>query len=433
MLLFGDLHINWHIVDKVIGNMKDRISMNSQEKNLIFLGDYVYHFSYDREALLKLYNFFLDNYRQGKNVYILAWNHDRLWNTFVFEEAKRTYEIIKNIFADDWKNWKIEFITQPKIENIEWENILFLPYCLELDGGVSFSQDNEVPSWVIPQSNNSDFHKGAQLIEIENTIKTLSNSKNKNERFSAGLNELLLKYYKQYGKMTVVHHYYTEWLNFPWQKWKFRFSDVALSKNFCDIEWLKLISWHLHQWFAYKNYLCVWSARNTSPLEINQIKIFFKYSWDKLEWKIYCVNPYFQLENTWNENAIIDENFMQNLRESIVNQNISNYKNSDFDIQIQPEYELKNKDISLSLKVDNINYDEIYSYIDEQLFKDLKDVKLKKNFVQTEALFEKMDIEWKNLTAWFSDWKNLLKNYISVKYPADYDKYIEFLQKEKIL
>jgi hypothetical protein len=43
--------------------------------------------------------------------------------------------------------------------------------------------------------------------------------------------------------------------------------------------------------------------------------------------------------------------------------------------------------------VDNVNYDEMYSYIDEALFKDLKDVKMKKNFVKTEELFEKMDLE----------------------------------------
>ena len=132
MLLFGDLHINSRIWDRVIETMRDWIFQNPDEQNLIFLWDYVYHFSYDREALLKLYTLFLDLYKSGKNVYILAWNHDRLGNTFVFEEAKRTYEIIRNVF-DNWESsGKIEFITQPKVENIEWEDILFLPYCLEI-------------------------------------------------------------------------------------------------------------------------------------------------------------------------------------------------------------------------------------------------------------------------------------------------------------
>lgn len=55
-------------------------------------------------------------------------------------------------------------------------------------------------------------------MEIENTINTLSKSQNKNERFSAELNKLLLAYYQKYGKLTVFHHYYTEGVNFPGQK-----------------------------------------------------------------------------------------------------------------------------------------------------------------------------------------------------------------------
>ena len=98
MLLFGDLHINSRICDRVIDAINLWVNQNPDERNLIFLWDYVYHFSYDREALLRLYTLFLDLYKEWKNVYILAWNHDWLGNTFVFEEAKRTYEIIKNVF-----------------------------------------------------------------------------------------------------------------------------------------------------------------------------------------------------------------------------------------------------------------------------------------------------------------------------------------------
>jgi DUF438 domain-containing protein len=48
------------------------------------------------------------------------------------------------------------------------------------------------------------------LIEIESTVNTLSKSQNKNEKFSAELNKLLLEYHQKYGKLTVIHHYYTE-------------------------------------------------------------------------------------------------------------------------------------------------------------------------------------------------------------------------------
>lgn len=59
------------------------------------MGDFVYHFSYDRAALLELFELFLDLYREGRNLYILAGNHDRLGNTFVFEEGKRVFDLLQ--------------------------------------------------------------------------------------------------------------------------------------------------------------------------------------------------------------------------------------------------------------------------------------------------------------------------------------------------
>ena len=442
MLLFGDLHINSRICDRVIETMKDWISQNSDEKNLIFLWDYVYHFSYDREALLKLYSFFLELYQGWKNVYILAWNHDWLGNTFVFEEAKRTYDIIKNVFHWDENGGKIEFITEPKVEQIEWENILFLPYCLEIGvwlddvplywKGVADESAGGFLKSSVSLCSPAPLSKGAQLIEIENTINTLSKSQNKNEKFSAELNKLLLEYYQKYGKLTVIHHYYTEWVNFPWQRWRFYFNDIALSHLFCELDWLKLISGHLHQWFAYKNYFCTWSVRNTSPLEVNQAKMLFKYSDWKMSGKMFFVNPYFQVKNI-SEWVKVDDNFLENFKKEVIQENINNYENQWWDVEINLDYEMKNKDVSVSLSVWNMNYEDMYSYIDEDLFKQLRDVKLKKVYEQTDDLFEKMDIEWKNLTSWFADWKWLLKDYLKVKYPNEYEKYLDFLKKENIL
>ena len=443
MLLFWDLHINSRICDRVIEMMKDWISQNQDEKNLIFLWDYVYHFSYDREALLKLYSFFLKLYQEWKNVYILAWNHDWLGNTFVFEEAKRTYDIIKNVFHWDENGGKIEFITEPKVENIEWEDVLFLPYCLEIgEESVPLMKGDRGGLWTSPtppykggqdSSLRSEWQGlWAQLMEIESTVNTLSKSQNKNEKFSAELNKLLLEYYQKYGKLTVIHHYYTEWVNFPWQRWRFYFNDIALSHLFCELEWLRLISGHLHQWFAYKNYFCTWSVWNTSPLEVNQAKMLFKYSDWKMSGKMFFVNPYFQVKNIA-EWVKVDDNFLENFKKEVIQENINNYQNQWRDVEISSAYEMKNKDVSVSLSVWNMNYEDMYSYIDENLFKDLKDVKLKKVYEQTDDLFEKMDIEWKNLTSWFADWKGLLKDYLKVKYPNEYEKYLDFLKKEKIL
>lgn len=59
------------------------------------MGDFVYHFSYDRGALLELFQLFLDLYREGRNVYIVAGNHDWLGNSFVFEEGKKVFDLLQ--------------------------------------------------------------------------------------------------------------------------------------------------------------------------------------------------------------------------------------------------------------------------------------------------------------------------------------------------
>ena len=433
MLLIWDLHINSRIKDRILEELKKHIS-NSSEKNIIFLWDYVYHFAYDRTALLSLYTLFLELFSQWKNVYILSWNHDWLWNTFVFEEAKMTYEMItKNVFSDQtW--WKIEFITKPKVENIEWEDILFLPYYLT--------------NWSVDSLQNNFW---ADYTEIENTITTLSQSNKKNEQISAHINQVLLDYIKKYPKLTVIHHYYIEWISFPWQRARFYFNDIALSHLFCDLENIKMISGHLHQGFVYKNYLCTGSVRSTSPLETNHIKALFQYSNNSIKWKLIFINPYFFIDNSSINKTNNDSLFsidwenkqeISQLTEAFVDQFIldtieqnkqyylwSEYRKVDFD----ENFSLDKKDISISLKVEEINYDKIYQYIDEDFYKKLKDFKLKKHLVVSKDLSDKLDIEWKNLSQWFSDRKNLLKEYLKVKYPEDNEKYLDFLRKEKIL
>ena len=96
MLLIWDIHINTRYQDKILTELSTVFSAYPDEKNIVFFGDYVYHFAYDRNALLELYNMFLDLFTQGKNVYVLSGNHDRLGSSFVFEEAQKAFEIIQN-------------------------------------------------------------------------------------------------------------------------------------------------------------------------------------------------------------------------------------------------------------------------------------------------------------------------------------------------
>jgi hypothetical protein len=45
------------------------------------------------------------------------------------------------------------------------------------------------------------------------------------------------------------------------------------------------------------------------------------------------------------------------------------------------------------LKVDDVDYDKIFEYMDENLYKKLKDFKLKKHVVVSKDLSNKLDIE----------------------------------------
>jgi calcineurin-like phosphoesterase len=80
----------------LLEQIKAFVASQPEEKNLIFLGDFVYHFSYDRGALLALFELFLELYTQGKNLYILAGNHDRLGNSFVYEEGKQVFDLLQH-------------------------------------------------------------------------------------------------------------------------------------------------------------------------------------------------------------------------------------------------------------------------------------------------------------------------------------------------
>ncbi|MDR2416334.1 MAG: metallophosphoesterase [Candidatus Peribacteria bacterium] len=133
MLLIGDIHINSTYKDKILTTLRNVIASQPAEKNLIFLGDFVYHFSYDRNALLALYDLFLDLYQQGKSLYILAGNHDRLGNHFVFEEAKKAFSILSSLMKGRTEEGgSLHFITTPFLTEIEGRSICFLPYMLDI-------------------------------------------------------------------------------------------------------------------------------------------------------------------------------------------------------------------------------------------------------------------------------------------------------------
>ena len=125
MLLIGDIHITTRMSGSIITMLSDFVAKNPQEKHIVLMGDYVYHFAYDRTALFALYEFFVSLFEQGKSVYVLAGNHDRLGTSFVYAEAKKAFDLLNK-----HSTGKLFFITEPVVHIIEDENILFLPFMI---------------------------------------------------------------------------------------------------------------------------------------------------------------------------------------------------------------------------------------------------------------------------------------------------------------
>ena len=402
MLLIWDIHLSAKIKDKVLKQLKDFISSKPEENNIVFLWDYVYHFSYDRTALLELFQLFLELYKQWKTLYILSWNHDWLWENFVFEEWKKVFDLLQ-----EW-TWSIHFITKPRLTHIDWEKILFLPFCLNLKE----DEYEEYQDW-------------------KNMFtETLLESKDKNEVFSWKVNQLVNWFIKKEWKLTIIHHYYTNKQKFPWYRSLFSYRDIALSEQLLDNPDITLISWHLHAPFVYKNYLCTWSVRPTSSLESNQLKWCFTYSNNKFSF--YASQPihYIETENIWatNEEQLnsIYRQYTQNLKSIFEGSN--SIKLEEFQVP-----DLSINDISLTLKVKNLDYDKIDEVLDPSLREKLTDFRLKKDSSQMNDLLEKLwkPDEEKLQSFWW--WQELLKDYLKNKFPDDYASYESILRDLKVI
>ena len=402
MLLIWDVHLSAKVKDKVLKQIRTFIESKPNENNIVFLWDYVYHFSYDRSALLELFQLFLELYKEWKTVYIISWNHDWLSENFVFEEGKKVFDLLQE------NPWSIHFITKPELAEIEWEKVLFLPFCLDL-------KENEYEEYKL----------------WENSLtKTLLESKDKNEVFSWKINQLVNWFIKKEWKLTIIHHYYTNKQKFPWYRSQFSFKDIALSEELFDNPDITLISWHLHAPFVYMNYLCTWSVWPTTSLESNHLKWMFTYS--NSNFSFYASQPihYIETENVWvtNEEQIqsIYRQYTNNIKTIFESSNI--LKLNEFEVP-----DLSIKDVSLTLKVKQIDYDKIDDVLDPKLREMITDYRLKKDSQQMKDLIEKLwkPDEEKLQTFWW--WQELLKDFLKVHYPDDYNEYENILRELNVI
>lgn len=71
MILIPDIHISAKQGDKIL-RVLENIFETHNDQEVLFLGDYVYMFSYDRAYLLKLFELFVKLYQQGRRVLVMA-------------------------------------------------------------------------------------------------------------------------------------------------------------------------------------------------------------------------------------------------------------------------------------------------------------------------------------------------------------------------
>ena len=431
MLLIPDIHINSTYKEKIIDAIKEYISSNKDEKNIIFVWDYVYHFSYDRNALMMLYNLFLDLFHEWKTVYVLAWNHDWLWDSFVFQEAQKAFEIVNK----SNNLWKIYFVTEPEFFDIEGESFFMLPSFIKMERWKDATDRKSFRGKMERWNENN-------LKEINEQIKILKESQNKNEQMAGKVNQILLDFIDKFltenpnKNLTVIHHYYFHNTVFPWQKSRFSYKDIALSEEFLNLKNVRFVSWHLHQSFVFKNYLCIGSLWSTSPLEVNQVKYFCKLNSDKVDLEQININPYILIDKSLIlQNEKIDEKYIENFYLEILENSQKNFENEDniWNIKISKNKNLDLKSVNLTIRVPEIDYKQIDSIIDENLRKSLKDVKLKKESVSIQDLLQDFEVSTKNLSTGFADWKVILKAYLEKKYQDEYGKYEKVLQELKLI
>ncbi len=333
----------------------------------------------------------------------------------MFEEAKKAFDIINNweLKIENWKWGNISFITKPKIEEIEGEKILFLPFFLPWE--------NEELEY-IPENE--------KLKAISDFSTLLEKSNHKHEAFSGYINKYIAEQIDTHPWITVIHHYYTNGTVFPGQKSRFNYKDIALNEQFLELPDVKFISWHLHQGFTHTNYLCTGSVRSTSSLETNQNKYIFHY--DTLNKKITAipitVNPQFLIQNK----EILSEKLLYEEIKHINKINKEYFQSPLRNISFQEDKNINIKDITLTLQVEQIDYDKIDEIIEPELRKTCKDLKLKKKTENIDKLLSNFKID-SNQLSWFSDRKHILTEYIQKKFGSDYPKYEKVLKELKLL
>lgn len=117
MLLIGDIHINSRHAETLIHMLRNYATAHD-DRQILLLGDVVYHFSYQRGALLQLFELFVERYQQDKQVIVLAGNHDWIQDAYVYAEAQKAFAVIQKKDLTEGASG-IFFVTHPQLVDLE--------------------------------------------------------------------------------------------------------------------------------------------------------------------------------------------------------------------------------------------------------------------------------------------------------------------------
>ena len=406
MLFIWDLHIKTDMKD-IIFEKLENILNKTDKKNIIFLGDFVYHFAYNPQIIWEFFDIILKYANNWKKIYILAWNHDYIKSHFIFSEAEKLTNLTELP--------TLHIISQPKVQIIGDKKILFLPFYTRIAKEEEFSQIDKK----IKKLKN---HKNKEL--IKNLFFTAYNcwkQDNKNMKISWSINlDLALNLLENENISMIIHHFYTENTQFPGQFSKFSFKNIALSSEIFKFDG-EIISWHLHKWFKHKNYTCIWSFWNTSPLEENDIKVVYNYP-DNFQEII--INPYITFE-VYKKDKITKENILKKWKYIEKESETLLWKKI-----IKENFDIKKVNLVVKSKED-INIDETLNL---DLLDNVKDIKFrqisKKNI---NNILQDLEVNKDKLSSSFQSWKELARYYIEKKYPENKEKYFKILEELKLI
>ncbi len=401
MLFIGDIHIHPRLGEWLLASVREYIKQHDDDQHIVFLGDFVYHFSYHRPSLLALFDLFLELAQSKKHVYVLAGNHDRLGQHFVYSETEKFLKQLQHEF--------LHLITSPEVHAIEGSEFLFLPYILNRSRYTPLkkSYPDRIPELRATQESNND-----------------------NERESYLLNAYLQDQIDEHRNLTIIHHYYIAKTKFPGIKSQFFYKDKAISPHFLDVQHISLVSWHIHHPFAYKNYLCLGASWSTSPLETNILNYFGQYDTasSKRTLTQTALNPYLSITSTTKQ---LSQQLLQDHWTSLQEQSQESFASDHFSLEYN-HCALPVERSMVTFYSHDASYEKIDDFIDPQLRRVLRDVKIKIMPLAMDKALQELVESGSDFGSTRQNRKQLLHDYLDTKFGERKKEYLKILDNLEI-